>query len=126
MMDVDRFKYFNDTYGHLAGDQILIAFSKALQKTFPEDIVSRIGGDEFLVYCSSYVEESVLKKKLQYFYEIWQKAQEDFDFGETISISVGIAYYPEHGKDYQTLFQHVDDAMYEAKKTKSLYYIYER
>ena len=72
------------------------------------------------------MEESVLKKKLQYFYEIWQKAQEDFDFGETISISVGIAYYPEHGKDYQTLFQHVDDAMYEAKKTKSLYYIYER
>lgn len=124
MMDVDRFKYFNDTYGHLVGDQILIAFSKALQKTFPEDIVSRIGGDEFLVYCTSYVEESILKKKMQYFYEIWQKAQEEFDFEDTISISVGVAYYPEHGKDYQTLFQHVDDAMYEAKKTKSLYHIY--
>lgn len=126
MLDVDRFKYFNDTYGHLAGDQILISFSKTLQETFVGDIVSRIGGDEFLVYCRSYLEESVLKEKILYLYETWQKVQEAFGFEETISISVGIAYYPEHGCDYQTLFQHVDDAMYKAKKSKNLYSIYHK
>lgn len=126
IMDVDRFKYFNDTFGHLAGDQILVSFSKTLKEVFPEKIVSRIGGDEFLVYSTNHIEETVLKKKLHYFHEIWQNAQTELDFEESISVSVGIAYYPEHGMDYQTLFQHADEAMYEAKKTKSLYSIFKR
>lgn len=48
-LDLDRFKEINDRYGHLAGDKVLVGFSRVLQAVFPDDMLVRLGGDEFLV-----------------------------------------------------------------------------
>lgn len=124
MMDVDQFKSYNDTYGHPIGDQILIALAQALLKAFPEDMVSRIGGDEFLVYCSRHLDSSMIADITSKFFRCWEKEQEQFLFPRRITLSIGVTYYPEHGTIYQELFQKVDAAMYHSKKGMSSYKAY--
>ncbi|MCF0150115.1 MAG: diguanylate cyclase, partial [Firmicutes bacterium] len=64
LFDLDNFKYINDTFGHYEGDRVLIAFAKALKKTFRrEDIVCRMGGDEFMVYMSGYANDDLVHNK---------------------------------------------------------------
>ncbi len=125
MMDVDHFKSYNDTYGHPVGDQILIALAQALLKTFPKDIVSRIGGDEFLIYCSRHLESDTLEEIIEEFRRHWAEEQKQFKFTHRITVSIGVSYYPEHGTTYQELFQKVDTSMYDSKKGMYAYHIYD-
>lgn len=116
-MDIDNFKTYNDRYGHPFGDQILISISKSLLKTFPKEINGRIGGDEFITYvpCSS-IHKGKLTDSLALFFHNWADYQKKLNLQSPIYVSVGIGFYPEHGKDFHSLWSNADRALYFAKK----------
>lgn len=116
-LDLDRFKYINDTLGHTIGDQLLKSVADRLRSKLREtDTVSRIGGDEFVIVAPMLKESEdaavVAKKLLQAMQERWEL--EDKSIFSTTSI--GIALYPEHGEDVDTLIKYADTAMYRAKE----------
>lgn len=114
-LDIDRFKQINDTLGHGVGDQLLQMVAQRLKKCVREqDTVSRQGGDEFIVVLpntkaveAGQVAQTILEH-LQQPYVI-----EHHDF--LITVSIGIATYPEHAQDAETLVKYADVAMYQAK-----------
>ncbi|MCD2493113.1 diguanylate cyclase [Lacrimispora sp. NSJ-141] len=126
IIDLDNFKGMNDRFGHMFGDAVLKEFAGILDSLFRrEDIVSRIGGDEFLVFmprCASLV--AVMEKAeriLQMFKEIFLE-----NLGEDcFSCSIGVSVCPDNGNDYDTLFLSADKALYMAKgqgKNRCLFY----
>lgn len=115
--DLDRFKPVNDNYGHQKGDQLLSEVAKRVKDCVREsDTVARIGGDEFVILLPS-IEATqdivTVAEKIQK-----ALAQPFVIGGDTISIStsVGIAIYPEHGLDEPALLINADNAMYMAKQ----------
>jgi len=116
VLDLNKFKPVNDTYGHLAGDYVLEQVANRIRNTLrQEDIVARTGGDEFtllLVEISSVKNISIIAGKLTTRLRepfIWKGQQLN------VGVSIGIALYPAHGKDLTELFHHADIAMYHAK-----------
>lgn len=117
MIDADRFKRVNDTYGHKYGDEVLIGISSAIIDTLREsDIVMRIGGDEFIVLVknlkNSQIAEKIARKICQGISQVGCSADMDFK----ASVSIGIAIAPEHGSSFMNLYNCADKAMYEAKR----------
>ena len=112
-IDLDRFKEINDTYGHDAGDIILQEVSKRLiESTRKTDIISRFGGDEFVVVLDLLTcEEKTTKIVYKILSEICKPIEYD---GNQLSVgaSIGVAFYPKDGRDVLKL---ADKAMYEAK-----------
>jgi len=116
-VDLDRFKEVNDTYGHAAGDDLLKQASARLNLLVRhEDTVARLGGDEFIILLND-VElpdgpKIVATKILEVF-----NAPFILEGNETVvSGSLGIAIYPDDGKDPETLLQNADAAMYKSKQ----------
>jgi len=117
-IDLDRFKFINDTLGHDAGDELISQVSQRLKEcTRNSDTVARFGGDEFLILISGPNSENdamIVAKK------IIKLTSEPFNLGENqmhISSSIGISSYPKNGDDVSTLLKHADIAMYEAKNS---------
>lgn len=125
-LDLNRFKDINDIQGHDAGDQVLRMFSARLQKVLREsDTIARIGGDEFVLLLPLGADREaaiIATKRLE---EAIQEpivvAGQSYD----ISISVGIALFPEHGTDVAGLMHCADVAMYEAKRHQRFYFFYD-
>lgn len=121
LFDLDNFKLVNDIYGHDMGDEVLIAFSEILKhNTRDEDVISRIGGDEFLGFFSGVTSEVAVKSltgrlNVQIISRCIGLMGDDFDL--PIGISVGAAFVPKHTRDYTTLFKCADTAMYRAKES---------
>ena len=113
MIDVDRFKEYNDAYGHLAGDQVLKGMGKAIpEATRNIDVVARYGGEEFIVL----LPECHVENGIQTGERIRARlARETFD-GGTVTISVGVAEFPIHGDTAAAVIGAADDALYEAKR----------
>lgn len=117
MIDIDHFKLVNDTYGHQSGDLVLKTFSLFLQDTVREtDYVARYGGEEFVVMLSeTTIEEAEeLAERLRLKTAALTIELNHLPFN--ITISIGIASYPEHGQSYDDIFNAADMAMYQAKK----------
>jgi diguanylate cyclase (GGDEF)-like protein len=116
MLDLDRFKVVNDTLGHSVGDELLKAVGKRLTALLREsDTVSRMGGDEFLLLLP---EMERIEYAARAAGRILQAVREPFVLdGVTIhvSTSIGVAIYPDDGKDGDTLVKKADIAMYRAK-----------
>lgn len=116
ILDIDNFKIVNDTCGHAVGDLVIADFSQKLKQQFySEDIVGRIGGDEFVVFASAVSEEWVIRKGNQ----LSQALQYRFSDGTKscqISSSIGIAIAPEAGADFETLYKNADQALYRTKE----------
>ncbi|MFP5393197.1 MAG: diguanylate cyclase domain-containing protein [Gammaproteobacteria bacterium] len=116
-IDLDKFKYVNDTFGHDAGDHLLLAVSKRLTGSVREtDTVARLGGDEFALVLAGPVDGRIVAAVLD---RIIHALQEELEFGGhtfAVSGSIGMAMYPAHGPDAQTLLKHADEAMYRAKQ----------
>lgn len=115
-IDLDRFKYINDSLGHAIGDQLLIEVAQRLSQNLGEyHTLSRLGGDEFgvLVEHLQHPEYAV-----QIAENLLQTAQMPYRLGEdefSVTLSIGIALFPEDGGDADTLLKHADAAMYHAK-----------
>ncbi|MGB4661234.1 MAG: sensor domain-containing diguanylate cyclase [Mobilitalea sp.] len=125
-VDIDNFKTINDDYGHEKGDQLIILFAEIMKKHFRrDDIIARFGGDEFIILVKDYGNETVLRQRAESLCGIIiEESKTKMDF--LISISIGIAVYPDHGKTYEELIQNADKALYWSKKEgKSQYHIYD-
>lgn len=115
-LDLDEFKAINDSKGHAAGDEILKEASRRLISTLRDsDVAARLGGDEFALLLpgtDADAAEQVAKKILKMF-------RKPYLLGETtaaLGASIGIAVYPQNGREGETLINHADTAMYNAKK----------
>jgi diguanylate cyclase (GGDEF)-like protein len=116
-IDLDNFKFINDTYGHHIGDQYLVTIADALRRTFrATDHLARWGGDEFAILLpetQAAQAMEVANKLLRQFNE----TKMHFDQGElSVSASIGIALFPVHTSDPNQLLAFADAAMYEAKQ----------
>jgi diguanylate cyclase (GGDEF)-like protein/PAS domain S-box-containing protein len=126
-IDIDRFKNINDTLGHHIGDNLLCLFGKRVQNMLKKsDIIARIGGDEFIVLINgihniddlSIVANRLIESSRQTF------TSDDHEFN--ITISIGVVFYPECGRDPETLIRNADIAMYQSKKNgRNQYSIYD-
>ncbi len=119
MIDLDSFKLVNDIYGHEVGDKLLVAFADILRSVIrSNDILGRIGGDEFIAFCQMVSEEPVIAEKAAFINEQLLKAAKDI-MGEDMNIplgaSIGCVFAPEDGSDYTTLFKKADKALYAVK-----------
>lgn len=115
MIDVDNFKMVNDLNGHVIGDEVLKAFGSILNESFTAgDIVGRAGGDEFIVFVKEIEDKVQAQQKAE---EICQKIREIYieDFKGSISCSIGIAFYPEHGTTFKGLYNLADQALCQTK-----------
>ncbi|MEG0053662.1 MAG: diguanylate cyclase [Comamonas sp.] len=116
-LDNDRFKHVNDVHGHAAGDALLKAVADRLQSLVREsDMVARLGGDEFsiLLYpVGGVADAQFVANKIQ------EAMRDPVITGSGVllnpSVSVGIAVFPQHGQDMESLMDYADQAMYEAK-----------
>ncbi len=115
-IDVDHFKSINDSLGHNAGDKLLQSLGKMfVQATSSDDIVSRIGGDEFIIVLTSYSTEEKLERLVHNILKV-ASGEIVIDGNEMkTSISIGIAQYPEHGDTLEGLMQKADIALFKAK-----------
>ena len=122
LMDLDRFKEVNDTFGHHFGDALLKQVAFRLQNQMRgDDIVARLGGDEFAVVLPSAADAHSTAITAR---RILNTLEQPFVVeGQVLEVgaSIGIALYPEHGTDARTLLRRADVAMYEAKQKQSGY-----
>ena len=120
-LDMDNFKYINDTYGHLVGDFVLIKFTKMLKTlTRSSDKIYRYGGDEFVIVFNRTPLISAIKTIERIISKINKTKLKYKDYIINLSISAGIASHKK-GDDIDTLLKRADDALYEAKLTKNTY-----
>ena len=117
-IDLDDFKEINDNFGHAAGDLALKKVASRIQDCLREsDTAARMGGDEFVVLLpaiESPDDAMIVAKKIRH------ALCQPIDLGNlglTVSTSIGVAVYPEHGSEEETLLKHADAAMYRAKKS---------
>ena len=126
MMDMDNFKAINDNYGHMAGDGTLKAFADSLRKYAGEDdIICRIGGDEFMTFVVGPSSKSALGNHATDIITDMCCFLEKSKFDTNSSVSVGIAQFPEDGEDFKSLYNAADKALYHVKQNgKNSYHFY--
>ncbi len=116
-IDLDKFKYINDSYGHQAGDYYLIEFARRLQRSFREsDLVARIGGDEFVILLDDNTLSESISKLLNRLQDIMQEPFVLCHQNVSFAYSFGNATYPKHGTTVSDLLNYADQQMYLAKK----------
>lgn len=117
ILDLDNFKLINDTLGHLSGDILLKKVALGLQKCIRQyDTVGRLGGDEFVIILN---DASTIQDIITFAEKVHSVFQEPFDIlGQQtyVTTSIGVAVYPLHGTNIETLMRKADMAMYVAKK----------
>ncbi|MCC0764644.1 MULTISPECIES: sensor domain-containing diguanylate cyclase [unclassified Clostridioides] len=127
IIDLDDFKEINDNFGHPFGDFVLKTFAEKIQDSFGnEDLVGRIGGDEFVVYMQDYHSEVNLHKKAKELNRVLYENYNDLSFSFEASVSIGIARHPQNGNSFLELFKNADRALYNVKASgKNSYCLFE-
>jgi len=127
ILDLDNFKLINDTFGHDVGDETLKKTAEVLKQFEKDgDEIFRLGGDEFVIIIPNTTVEETEKRTQQLIEKIneafaKQRHQKYFP----LSVSIGIAFKPMHGKNFEELYKKADEALYVSKeKGKSQYWIY--
>ena len=115
IIDIDNFKSINDNLGHMFGDNILLKVSDTLKSCFDkDDIVGRVGGDEFIVFFKNIINTEMITTKA---YTVCNSIKNIYiDKSHSISCSIGISIYPNDGIAYYDLFEKSDHALYLAKR----------
>lgn len=126
MIDLDDFKGINDTYGHIVGDEILKEFSNTLNAlTRENDIVCRLGGDEFIVFLKNVAYQSVVSEKVEQLIVTLEKRIVLPEGKGHIRVSAGVALAPMDGRNFNELYQNADCALYYVKQNgKGSYHFY--
>ncbi len=116
MIDLDHFKLVNDTYGHTAGDEVLKDLGRLLQAQAREgDIPCRFGGEEFLLVFPRMTLEVARQRAEQWRETFSQRKTRHGDLEIAVTMSVGLASYPDHGATAEVLLESADQALYKAK-----------
>ena len=120
LIDVDKFKTINDTYGHTVGDKVLISIANCMRDSFREsDVIMRLGGDEFSIFTPGITDRTLaigLVKRL--FHRVEHICIPELN-GHKISVSVGIAFkQSDDHLDFDTLYHNADICTYESKKAR--------
>ena len=116
MLDLDHFKEYNDTYGHHAGDELLCALGQLIQDQIrQEDIACRYGGEEFLLIIPGAPMEIVLERANELILSVRQLHKQSPSL-RAITVSAGVAIFPDHGSSGKDLIQAADAALYQAKE----------
>ncbi len=114
-VDLDRFKQVNDSLGHQAGDELLCTVAERLRRAAPaQSTIARVGGDEFVLLVTG-VEEAAARVLTG---DILRATSQSWQHGGKripVNASIGVAFYPEHGRDPESLLRNADAAMYLAK-----------
>ena len=115
-LDLDDFKIINDTLGHSSGDEVLISFAKKFKSIIrTNDMVARVGGDEFIVVLSDISNYLFIERVCD---KILALVNKPFNINNTnfnIGVSIGVAIYPNDADELKTLMHNADSAMYHAK-----------
>ncbi|MDO9269740.1 MAG: sensor domain-containing diguanylate cyclase, partial [Methylobacter sp.] len=118
LLDLDGFKKANDTYGHDAGDTVLIETARRLESCVRHnDVVCRLGGDEFLILlfdCAPITTGFSIAEQI--IAAIQMPVAIDFQVFITVGVSIGISVFPVHGSNVEELLKSADEAMYEVKR----------
>lgn len=120
LIDCDRFKQVNDTYGHNVGDVLLKAIANAMHSTYPDQIALRIGGDEFALYLQGHYTPQTLGPQLKLLFNAIQAIHISQMPDYHPSVSMGVAFYD--GKTYcrfDNLYTQADNRLYESKKYRN-------
>lgn len=120
MLDIDYFKHYNDTHGHPQGDLLLKAMAEIVRKELREtDTPGRYGGEEFIMLLpETGKDESIeIAERIRLAIETWEFPRADKQPGGRITVSIGVASYPEDGETADKLISAADDALYAAKSS---------
>ena len=116
-LDLNGFKKINDTYGHQAGDAILIETANRLKQSINnKGLLARIGGDEFLIALEKPFDKSQIEESCQTIIDLISQPLEWQGNQIVIGTSIGISIYPDHSEDLNELVKYADFAMYKAKE----------
>lgn len=126
ILDLDDFKVINDTYGHMFGDEVLIKSANIIKDAIGSSgIVGRIGGDEMMIVLTRIENHAELRNMLRSIRTGIEWAYKNTNSDVHITCSIGVATYPDHGDNYDRIFQLADRMLYIAKnKGKNRYVIY--
>jgi diguanylate cyclase (GGDEF)-like protein len=117
LIDLDRFKDVNDTLGHLVGDALIRSAADLLRQTVGDGgAVARLGGDEFVVLISEFVHRQEVALMAARIAQALHRTDLVPHIDTQVSASIGVALFPEHGRDMSTLLKNADAAMYQAKR----------
>jgi len=127
IIDLDNFKEVNDQFGHMFGDVVLTQISREIKKLFRmRDMIARIGGDEFMVIMRDISDPALVKSRCNLLVSSLRELFRTQLYNCPLSCSIGVAMSPMHGSSYVDLFQHADQALYQAKSNgKNQYKFYD-
>lgn len=119
LLDLDRFQDINDTLGHEVGDQLIRAVAqRLLAEEGPANSLGRLGGDEFALILPGLAETQAIELALH----VQNTLRQPFSLGgeeHFIQASIGLAHFPQHGRDETALLKHAESAMYAAKRERT-------
>ena len=120
MMDMDNFKSVNDTYGHLAGDELILIFADIIKNCVREqDFVCRVGGDEFAIFFPYLDKEKVIRKRADEIMSCFAKERERLGYSNcSVSIGIMTKYAKSNNMDYDKLYKCADNALYYVKNNR--------
>lgn len=117
MVDIDNFKNYNDRYGHLVGDAILREVSRTIKENIRQiDLVGRYGGEEFSIILSETDRDKAIFAAERIRQAIESKRVKVYDENLAVTVSIGLAIFPEDTPDAQALIDKADEALYKAKQ----------
>ncbi len=126
VLDLDGFKEINDSLGHAAGDELLVELSRRLEGALrSSDTVARLGGDEFGVLLPQVDEREDVLHAVRRMKSAVERPVTLQGLSISLEASIGIALYPDHGEDVETLLRGADGAMYQAKDEKAGWAFYD-
>ena len=119
MLDMDNFKYVNDTFGHGMGDKVLTTLGKSLMQVIPvSHYVARLGGDEFCIYMVNMTRRKELEAILNQLNDVFQANMKLLNIDFKASLSIGIAEYSgKRAITFEQLYENADKALYLAKNS---------
>jgi diguanylate cyclase (GGDEF)-like protein/PAS domain S-box-containing protein len=117
-MDLDNFKFVNDTYGHTAGDKLLVYVGKRLREIAIKNMMAfRLGGDEFIVLIKGALNKQVVELFCKSLFDSLSSPIFINDNQFHITSSSGIVIYPDNGSSFEELLKNADTAMYKSKES---------